>query len=446
MCPCKFGKDIAPGAIFMLAVTAYIRYKGYNEELYAAQRPYASAGLISLVFGYNSGKEIVQAMEILNGINIITLVMVCIFAAPILSGIIWPLTHDRVRRSFSSLLNSLILLASILLAAWLTRVLLSSEAVLAWLYRLVPDLQGMMEFHAFWMYLGVFLILSLLIGALLHLLALPFYIFALTPVSHIIASAISSLRGFARRVVSALWKLPKAIWLVLLFTILLNFYTSYFNSPVISAYAGQSAPYQLIQQSVVQPLLRNSTVKNIQVLFNDSFKTAETEVRELAGKYLVRYFNGMTLEEATASSAEIDAAAREIVGTETDDRQKAYLVYMWICENLTYDNEKAVMITQDPSRVSSGAIVAFSTRTGICFDFACLYVAMCRAVDVKVRFLTGLGYNGVEWGDHAWNQAYVSGEDVWINVDTTFGSSGVSYFDTPHFYLDHQDGIVQGEW
>ncbi len=385
-------------------------------------------------------------MDILNSINIVTLVMICIFAVPILAGIIWPLTHDRIHSSFASLLNSVILLASILLAAWLTRVLLSSEPVLAWLYQLVPDMQSMLEFHAFWVYLGVFLILSLLIGALLHLLALPFYIFALTPVSNIIASAICSLRGPARRAVSALWKLPKSIWLVLLFTILLNFYTSYFNSPVMSAYASQSAPYQLVRQNVVQPLLSNSTVRNIQVLFSDSFQVAETEGQKLASKYLVRYFNGMTLSEATESSAEIDAAAREIVGAETDDRQKAYLIYMWICENLTYDNEKAVMITQDPSRVPSGAVVAFSTRTGVCFDFACLYVAMCRAVDVKVRFLTGLGYTGDEWGDHAWNQAYVSGEGAWINMDTTFGSSGANYFDTPHFYLDHKDGIVQGEW
>jgi len=385
-------------------------------------------------------------MEILSSINIVTLVMVCLFAVPILSGIIWPLTHDRVRRSFSSLLNSLILLASILLSAWLTRVLLASETALAWLYQLVPDMQGMLEFHAFWVYLGAFLMLTFLIAALLHLLALPFYIFALTPVSNIIATAICSLRGFARRAVSALWKLPKSIWLVLLFTILLNFYTSYFNSPFMSAYASQSAPYQLVRQNVVQPLLSNSTIRNIQVLFSDSFKVAETEVQELAGKYLVRYFNGMTLDEATESNSEIDATAREIVGAETDDRQKAYLIYLWVCENLTYDNEKAVMITQDPSGVSSGAIVAFNTRTGVCFDFACLYVAMCRAVDVKVRFLTGLGYTGTEWGDHAWNQVYVSGEGLWVNVDATFGSSGVSYFDTPHFYLDHKDGIVQGEW
>ncbi len=391
-------------------------------------------------------KESGQAMDILSDINIITVIMVCLFVFPILAGIIWPLTHDRVHRSFTSLLGSVIFLAAMLLAAWLTKLLLSSEPVLNWLYQLIPAMQGMLEFRAFWVYLGAFAILTFLIAALLHLMALPFTLFALTPVSNAIASAICSLRSPARRFVSALWKLPKAVWLVLLFTILLSLYTSYFNSPLISSYASQSAPYQAVQQSVVQPLLSNSTVKNIQVLLSDSFKTAETDVQQLAGKYLVRYFNGMTLEEATKSSAEIDAAAREIVGSETDERQKAYLIYLWICENLTYDNEKAAVIARDPSLVSSGAVVAYNTRTGICFDFACLYVAMCRAVDVRVRFLTGLGYTGTEWGDHAWNQAYDTDEAVWMNVDTTFGSTGVNYFDTPYFNLDHADGVVQGEW
>jgi hypothetical protein len=71
---------------------------------------------------------------------------------------------------------------------------------------------------------------------------------------------------------------------------------------------------------------------------------------------------------------------------------------------------------------------------------------MCRAVHVKVRFITGLGFTGTEWGDHAWNQAYDSKEDVWLNVDTTFGSSGLNYFDRPYFYADHKDGVVQSEW
>ena len=34
----------------------------------------------------------------------------------------------------------------------------------------------------------------------------------------------------------------------------------------------------------------------------------------------------------------------------------------------------------------------------------------------------------------------------WINVDTTFGSSGMDSFDRPNFDLDYADGVIQGEW
>ena len=89
--------------------------------------------------------------------------------------------------------------------------------------------------------------------------------------------------------------------------------------------------------------------------------------------------------------------------------------------------------------------MAFNTRMGICFDYASLYVSMCRAVGLKVRLVTGLGYSGSSWGDHAWNQVYVPEEGRWINVDPTFGTVN-NYFDKPDFTVDHKDTKVQGEW
>ena len=88
----------------------------------------------------------------------------------------------------------------------------------------------------------------------------------------------------------------------------------------------------------------------------------------------------------------------------------------------------------------------YTTRKGVCFDYSCLYVSMCRAVGLKVRLVTGLGYSGSAWGDHAWNQVYSSGEKRWINVDTTFGSTGGDFFDQTDFFLTHKDAEVQGEW
>ena len=63
-----------------------------------------------------------------------------------------------------------------------------------------------------------------------------------------------------------------------------------------------------------------------------------------------------------------------------------------------------------------------------------------------MRLVTGLGYSGVSWGDHAWNQVYSVEESRWIDVDATFGNSGADYFDKEDFNVDHKYPTVQGEW
>ena len=55
------------------------------------------------------------------------------------------------------------------------------------------------------------------------------------------------------------------------------------------------------------------------------------------------------------------------------------------------------------------------------------------ATGLKVRLVTGIGYSGLAWGDHAWNQVYFPAEKRWINVDATFGSTGANYFDKGRF-------------
>lgn len=388
-------------------------------------------------------------MSILSNINIITVLIICIFAIPILVGIIWPLTSGRVHRSFASLLNNLILLVSVILSVYLTRTILAGNEnfFLTSLYKVFPGLENAVANKEIWVYIIFIVVLLLIINGILYLLTLPVYRYALVPISNRISYVINSMGSFLKRVISGLWQLPKSAWLVLVFSLLLSFYTGFFNSSFITEDANNSAPYQFVQERVIQPLLNSSVIKDVQVILNDSFKADENGSNDSTRNFkLIRYINAISLDEAVNSNSEIDYTAKEIVAAETDDKQKAYLIYLWICKNIKYDNSKAAMIAHNPSEVSSGAIVAYTTRTGVCFDFSCLYVAMCRAVGLKVRFITGLGFTGTAWGDHAWNQAYYTKEDRWINVDTTFGSSGINYFDRQYFNLDHKDGIIQCEW
>ena len=160
---------------------------------------------------------------------------------------------------------------------------------------------------------------------------------------------------------------------------------------------------------------------------------------------IIIYYNGVTLEEGVLSNNEIDAMARELTENATTDMDKARILYSWIGSNLKYDYDRAEKALNNEKVEDSGAITAFKKRSGICFDYSCLYVAMARAVNLNVRLLTGNAYDGSQYGPHAWNEVYISEIEEWIPVDTTFYSAG-NYFNNDDFYDDHIIDSIAGEW
>ena len=160
---------------------------------------------------------------------------------------------------------------------------------------------------------------------------------------------------------------------------------------------------------------------------------------------VIVYYNGVTLEDGVKSLPEIDEKAKEIVSGAKNDREKAKRLYSWIGSNIVYDFDKAEKALGEEGVTNSGAIEAFNTRRGICFDYACLYVAMGKSVGLGTRIITGEAYDGQNYGPHAWNQIYLEDEGIWINVDPTFYLSG-DYFDNVDFNEDHLSAEVAGEW
>lgn len=157
------------------------------------------------------------------------------------------------------------------------------------------------------------------------------------------------------------------------------------------------------------------------------------------------YYNGVTLDEGTKSNEAIDKKAKSLVSKGKSDREKAKSLYRWVGSNITYDDEKADSIMEDTSAYESGAIPTFRDKRGICFDYACLYTAMCRAAGLKNRIIIGEAYNGNEFVSHSWNQVYLEDEGKWINVDPTFYISG-DYFDSVSFSDTHKAKNIAGEY
>ncbi|WP_138289310.1 transglutaminase-like domain-containing protein [Clostridium perfringens] len=177
----------------------------------------------------------------------------------------------------------------------------------------------------------------------------------------------------------------------------------------------------------------------------ESNKEPKSEKVFESNRNVINLYNGVTLEQGIKSNEAINRKAKELTKNAKSSREKAKRIYTWISENINYDDNKAENISEKTSEYKSGAIEAFETRKGICFDYSCLYVAMTREAGLKVRIVTGEGFNGKEWGPHSWNEVYLPEKNQWITVDPTFGKAG-NYFDSKKNSESHRDGKIVGEW
>jgi len=403
----------------------------------------------------------------LTQINAVTAALVCVCLFPIITGAFGYFSRERIQYSLGSLLDNIEFLLGLLLAIFLTKKIFfeNSTGVFKKIYEWIPtNLRSILYGHDVLTYICAVPVILLLVLIVLRFLTAPIYRAVVVPLSNRLYLMLNSTNSILKRFIGALWKIPKSVYMVFIFGLLLNFYSYYFPSPMLTKWMNESTVYQALYKNALYPVLNSNIAKQIPVIINDSFKrtsvpvlpgeegqdgpSAAAQLAQLLKDRNIRvteYFNGVTLDEAVKSSPEIDQTAKKIVGNETSSKKKAELIYKWITGNVKYDNEKAAKISSDPKGISSGSIAAFNTRKGICFDYSCLYISMCRAVGLKVRLVTGLGYSGISWGDHAWNQVFVPEEDRWVNVDTTFGTIA-DYFDKPDFDVDHKYAEVQGEW
>jgi hypothetical protein len=378
--------------------------------------------------------------------NFLTLIFIVVFILPIVMGAFTKFSRDKIQYSLWSLGDGLEFILALLLAIYLTRGIFfqHSPGLFAQIYNGIPEeIRIQLLGQDILIYIIVVPLIVWLFRSLLRLITGPIYKVGLGPLANRLYTRLIAMGSGLGRIIGALAQVPRAAVLVFVGALLLNFYAYYFPSPTLAQVMSESSGYQLIYKNAVSPLLDSNLARKIPVLVNDSFR--QNTVGVPTQSRVITYFNGVTLDEAVKSNSQIDATARQVVGSEQNSRQKAYLLYRWVSQNIKYDDQKAVQLSQDPSGIASGSIMAFNTRTGVCFDYASLYVSMCRAVGLKVRLVSGLGYSGLTWGDHAWNQVYVPEESRWVNVDPTFGTVS-NYFDKPDFSVDHKDAEVQGEW
>ncbi len=100
-------------------------------------------------------------------------------------------------------------------------------------------------------------------------------------------------------------------------------------------------------------------------------------------------------------------------------------IYRFITENIKYDTGKVYDVMYD---YLPDIEQTYDDKKGICYDYASLFAAMLRSVNIPAKLVKGYAaYNPGEY--HAWNEVYLGGE--WITIDITrdasFYSSGKPY-------------------
>lgn len=135
-------------------------------------------------------------------------------------------------------------------------------------------------------------------------------------------------------------------------------------------------------------------------------------------KNLPRYRLSTIIKEYTKPEAGIESNAPTIrnIAKMLEKNAKSSSDFVlkaqsWIKKNIKYRAQRG----------ERGALYAIKHREGDCTEFTALLVALCRAVGIPARMISGFLQTKTKykekWAGHAWAEVYLS--NTWIEVDPT---------------------------
>lgn len=391
-----------------------------------------------------------------NNVNPVTVILILVFLVPIFKGFLSRFSAKSMKYDLLDFENNISFLISIVFGLTFGKKLAINESdkIINFLSKNLPEkiavyISSSPRIISLAIMLAAICIFYIVISLVLKILnEITFY-----PVFDFVESSMRRRSVFFQRIIGAVSKIPKGLIYIIIVTFLINIASSFYSIDGINKYLYTSKVFTAISENVVDPINNSYIGKSIPKIISDSFKievvnrdiNSTSSANEEDNSALV-YFNGVTLADGVKSNSEIDNLSHKLVENKRTTIDKAKTLYDYVAKNIKYDYDKANKIIRSDFSAPSGAISAYNSKKGVCFDYACLYVAMCRANNIKVKMITGEGYNGSSWTSHAWNQVYVSEEDGWINVDTTFSQGELNYFNNSDFYNDHRSPKVVGQW
>jgi hypothetical protein len=414
--------------------------------------------LFSLLMLLNYQDTWVKRQVKLMEFNPITAIIAIAFLYPILRGFLFKFSSRHLKRDMIEIGSNISFVASLFLGVFFSkRIFLEHEnGVYQDIYEVLPSvLTSYIDSHTLIFYVVVIPVMIMVIYKIINLVVDGISRIIFYPLIDGIEKSMEDKSNIFKRLTGAFFQLPKSVGYVLFIAFLINVLSMFNLTGNYNQYLESSQVYNLICREVVVPVTNSNLAKQLPSILDNSLKVVIKEadaaefnnktIENLGNKKVIVYYNGVTLEEGIKSNEKIDSFAKQIGSKGTTSKEKAKILYTWVGSNIEYDHEKANRVLDNDFGAESGAIPTFQSREGICFDYACLYAAMARANDLKVRIVTGEGFNGVSWVSHAWNQVYIPEEGKWISVDPTFYKGG-NYFNSKRFDMDHRNAKIAGEW
>lgn len=180
--------------------------------------------------------------------------------------------------------------------------------------------------------------------------------------------------------------------------------------------------------SAVYPLQSGSGEYNVKVLENISGKTYAIALDESFSAE-VSDFSPYLLPTQYISFSQSDNCvkkAAELCAGCDSDAEKIAAIFEYVTDNISYDKQLA-------ASVKSGYIPdpdsTLAKGTGICFDYASLFAAMCRSQSIPTKLVMGYIQGNMY---HAWNEVYTK-ETGWVTLDLFIEKNKWNLLD-PTFY------------
>ena len=377
--------------------------------------------------------------------NIVSIILVLIFVIPIFLGFIKGFNYRSGKYELFNLEKDIVVLVTIVLGAINSNIILNILNYIKSNIVFLNNLNGL-AYRIY--YIIGFIILLIILYNMIMLFIRLINLIIFDPLLKLIDRLGQSLGTGFTRICGVIFAIPNSIINIIIAAFIIKALLLLPLPTYIINQIDNSNIYNYLNTNIVEQITDSSLVKNFPKLLNNSLKIENGNNGELSDNNsngAITYYNGVTLTQAVKSSPAIDAKTQEIIAGKRTDEAKAYAIYQWVGQNITYDNKKAQELEEGDVNLKSGAIAAFDTREGVCFDYASLYVAMARDAGLKVRLITGEGFDGTQWVSHAWNQVYIPSQNKWINVDCTFYDAG-NFFNSSDFNEYHKDASIAGQW